>query len=266
MSPRGMLVPELLRRRRRVAKALWLRFLERPNLRHASAIHFTSELERDQAQAAGVDCLRAAIIPNGVELPGDGQAPLPGEIAAFAAGGPFVLSLGRIHWKKGLDHLVRAAAQAPALRIAVVGNDEGERSALESLARELGVADRVLFAGPVYADAKWSLLRRAAAVALPSQSENFANVVLEAMAAARPVVVSPAVGLATVVRDARCGMVVEPRPDSLAEALQALLSDPERAAAMGARGRATAESEYPWIHIARRTEALYASLERPRWT
>src|SRR5205823_1441089 len=108
VSPRGMLVPELIRRKSRVAKSLWLRLVE---------------------AMRGVDA-----------------------------------------------------------RLVIAGNDE------ENYAATLPRAENVELAGPVSGEAKNALLRRAAALVLPSLSENFGNVVLEAMAQATPVVVTPEVG------------------------------------------------------------------------
>lgn len=262
MAPRGMLVPEMIARRQWLAKTLWLRMLERSNLAGADALHFTSERERDDALRLGVACRRAAVIANGVE-PEDN--PLAGGAADIAGPDPYLLYLGRLSWKKGLDVLVRAVAQAPGVRVVIAGNDEeGGRAALERLARECGVADRVRFLDPVYGALKWQLLRSARALVLPSQSENFGNAVLEAMAAGKPVAVSPGVGLAAAVRVARCGVVVESEPGALAEALQSLWRDDAVCAEMGERGRALVQRQYAWPRIAAQVEALYRSILESR--
>ena len=70
------------------------------------------------------------------------------------------------------------------------------RPELEALARRNGVADRVRFLGPAHDERKWALLAQARMLVLPSYSENFGNVVLEAMASGCPVIVTPEVGIA----------------------------------------------------------------------
>ena len=258
MAPRGMLVPELLKIRNRLVKTVWLRLLEWPNLAGADALHFTSELERADFARLGIAIRSSEVIANGVDLE---------EISSFEISNekpepePYVLHLGRVNWKKGLDRLVRALAQAPGIRAVIAGNDEeGCRASLERLARECGVADRVRFAGPVYGAAKWRLLRAARALVLPSHSENFGNAVLEAMAAGVPVVVSPGVGLAAAVRGAGCGIVVDPEPVALAAALKQLWGDDALCKSMGERGRELAARQYSWPRIAARMAELYRSI------
>jgi glycosyltransferase involved in cell wall biosynthesis len=255
MAPRGMLVPELIRRRNRFAKTVWLRALEAPNLARADALHYTSALERADAERLGVPARRAAVIANGVELADLAPAETPDE--------PYVLHLGRVNWKKGLDRLVRALPHAPGVRALIAGNDEeGCRASLERLARACGVAERVRFTGPVYGEAKWRLLRGAHALVLPSHSENFGNAVLEAMAVARPVIVSPAVGLAQAVRVSGCGIVVDSEPLALGNALREIWRDTALRRSMGARGRELAEREYSWPRIAGQMVQLYQSIVR----
>jgi glycosyltransferase involved in cell wall biosynthesis len=251
-----MLVPELIERRNRLPKMAWLRFMERENLAQADAVHFTSDLERLDAERLGIQVRRAEIIPNGIEL-GDALVPL-GEGDQQP---PYVLHLGRIHWKKGLDRLVRAMKLAPDLHAVFAGNDEdGCGDELARLAGECGVAGRIRWAGPVYGAEKWRLLRGARMLVLPSHSENFGNAVLEAMAAGIPVVVSPGVGLAAAVRASGCGIVVDPEPQALAAALGRLWSDAGLRSTMGRRGRALAEGEYAWPRVAARTAELYRSV------
>jgi glycosyltransferase involved in cell wall biosynthesis len=253
MAPHGMLVPELFRLRRRLVKTAWLRLLEWPNLRGADALHFTTELERSDAARLGVPTGKATVIPYGIDL----------EEVAESQGSqePYVLHLGRINWKKGLDRLIHALAKARSVRAVIAGNDEdGCRAALQRLAQACGVSDRLRFLDPVYGAAKWRLLGAARAFVLPSHSENFGIAVLEAMAARRPVLLSPTVGLASAVRAAGAGMVVDPEPEALAKALQTLWDDGALRQSMGERGRALVERDYTWPGIAARMAALYQSI------
>lgn len=264
MAPRGMLVRELIALRSRVAKTAWLRLLEWSNLGRANALHFTSDLEHAEAVGLGIPMRQAAVIPNGIDLEDlacAGQASDNRDLSELLANGPFVLHLGRISWKKGLDRLVRALQAAPQVQAVIAGNDEeGCRGKLEQLAVVCGVRDRVRFIGPVYGSAKWQLLKAARLFVLPSHSENFGNAVLEAMAAGCPVVITPAVGLADAVRRAGCGMVVDAEPIALAKALNELWANDALRTVMGQNGREITKREYDWPKIASRVQALYQSI------
>ena len=106
------------------------------------------------------------------------------------------------------------------------------------------------------------LIEQARALVLPSYSENFGNVVLEAMAVATPVVVTPEVGLAAEVESSGAGVVATNDPPVLAAALRALLGDPAKREAMGRAGRAAVEARYSWERVAEQMEEAYAGLAR----
>jgi glycosyltransferase involved in cell wall biosynthesis len=240
VSPRGMLVPELVARKSRWAKRAWIAFVERRNLAHASAIHFTAKAEFDDARRLGVPLPSPFIVPNGIDLPPLAHEPRDERLLVF---------LGRVNWKKGLDRLIGAMRDVDA-RLVIAGPDD------EGYAATLPRAENVEFAGAIAGAEKESLLRRAAALVLPSLSENFGNVVLEAMAQATPVVVTPEVGLAPDVEAAGAGVVTA--PGDLATALNALLADPARREEMGRRGRALVEARFTWDHVAAEMEEHYA--------
>ncbi len=265
ISPRGMLVRELVTRKSWFAKTLWIRLVERNTIRHAAAIHATSALERDQLGRFGFDLPRTEVIPNGVEV--ETGAPSSGSSVSVPADRPYLLFLGRINWKKGLDRLIPALTLVPDVNLVVAGNDEENyRPALEALATREGVRERVHFVGPVYGQDKQLLLRDALALVLPSYSENFGNVVLEAMAAGCPAVVTEEVGLADVVRSSGAGVVTGGTPAALGNALQRLTADAEARRAMGEQGRRIVATDYSWDSVASRMEALYGSIlaSRPR--
>jgi glycosyltransferase involved in cell wall biosynthesis len=244
ISPRGMLVPELIQRKSRLAKTAWISLVERRNFLHACAIHFTSEQEREDARRLGVSVPRAAIVPNGIDIPPLQDAPRDPSL---------VLYLGRINWKKGLDRLVDAIARIDSARLVIAGRDD------EGYAATLPRHDRVTFVGEVGGAAKERLLATAAMLVLPSISENFGNAVLEAMAHATAVIVTPGVGLAPEVEEAGAGIVIDGAPSSLAEAIERLLADEALRVAMGKRGRTLVENRFGWDRVAAEMETLYTS-------
>ncbi len=186
---------------------------------------------------------------------------VPDPISQIVNGPPYVLFLGRINWKKGLDRLLAAFARVDDARLVIAGNDDDQyRPALEARAQQLGLADRVTFTGPVHGASKAALLTGAQLLVLPSYSENFGNVVLEAMAAGRAVVVTPEVGLAPVVASIGAGLVADGGPESLSRAMATLLRDPAQRLAMGKRGEQAVAERFSWPTVAAQMEALYESV------
>jgi glycosyltransferase involved in cell wall biosynthesis len=291
LAPRGMLERDLVKRKSYVFKAAWIALVERSNLERAAAIHATSEREADEARAFGFRLPRIAVVPNGVEVPLEKESAAgvlkddratdggPGVLKDDRAtdGGPgvlkdngatdaepYLLYLGRVNWKKGLDRLIAAMPCAPGARLVVAGNDEeGYEKNLRAQALRMGVADRVTFTGPVYGPAKWRLYRQATGFVLASYSENFGNVVLEAMACGIPVIVTPQVGVAHVVETAGAGIVAKGTPEALGSAVCILLGDPAAARAMGERGRALVASKYTWHSVAHEVADLYREILIP---
>ena len=264
VSPRGMLEKELLERKSLLWKAALIGFIEKQTLERAAAIHVTSRREAAAAAAFGFALPPMYEIPNGVDFDRAGGV-VSEAIEAANAAGPYALFLGRINWKKGLDRLIRALAHAPGVRLVLAGNDEeGYRAALDRLAAEVGVAERITYTGSVDGADKARLLKSARLLVLPSYSENFGNVVLEAMAAATPVIVTPEVGVADLVRESGTGLVVDGEPFQLGDALQRLWDDGERRAAMGGRGPAWALEHCSWDAVAARMEQLYTRVTAGR--
>ena len=158
--------------------------------------------------------------------------------------------------RKGLDPAIRAAAAAGTWLL-VASHSRPER--WQALARELGVASRVRWAGPVTDIAR----AYAAADALihPTIYDSFGLAVAEAMAAGLPVVVSPQAGIAELVRDGENGLVARNAAETHG-ALARLAADRALGTRLGAAARRTAE-QYTWDRTAAATEAVYQEI-RPR--
>lgn len=263
ISPRGMLVPELMRRKSRWAKAAWVALIERTNLEGAAAIHATSAVEAAHIAGFGWRLPPIVTISHGVDdPPASSGAALSPDVAAAVEGGRPVLAFGRLSWEKGLDRLLAALPLAPTARLVIAGDDaDGHAAFLAAEARRFGVADRVtILAHHVGGADKEALFAAARVFAMTSLSENFGLAAFEAMRRGVPVLTTADVGMSEIVRDAGAGLVVEPAPAAIAEGLNALLADAARSRAMGETGRALVVEHYGWPTIARRMEALYRSL------
>ncbi len=262
LSPRGMLVKELIRRRSRLAKSAWIHLVEKSNIEHAAAIHLTSTLEASELERFGWRFPRLAVIPNGIDEPWASAGAVSPDVAAIAAAQPLVLYLGRLSWKKGLDRLLRAFARSRTGKLAIVGtDDEGLAPQVEKLADDLRIADRVhVLARTVIGAEKERLFAAAQLFVLSSYSENFGNTVLEAMWRSVPVVVTPEVGAAEIVRQSAGGIVAQGNADAFSAAIDHLLDNPNLARSMGEAGQRHAMTHYTWAGISARMEELYESL------
>ncbi|MBS0526613.1 MAG: glycosyltransferase [Proteobacteria bacterium] len=259
VSPRGMLVPQLIQRKNRWIKQAWIRLIEKPNLERAAAVHTTSEVEAHHLRGFGWPLSKVVTIPHGVDdpsaIPGAALSP---DIAAAIAGAPAVLAFGRISWEKGLDRLIAALPLVPATRVIVAGGDGGQAEALAAQARKLDVAGRVtIIARHVDGADKEALFASAAAFAATSLSENFGLAAFEAMRRGLPVLATPDVGMSEIVAKAEAGVIVDPSPHGIARGLVTLLQDREAGRIMGERGRALVIAEYGWNAVAGRMTELY---------
>lgn len=220
--------------------------LRRAVLRGAAAIVAPSESLAGTSRAA--DPFPVRIVPSGV----DADQFFP---AASPPRGPFrFLFVGRLHAEKNLDflfHRLAAVASSHAFALHVVG-DGAERQALERLARELGIADRLHWHGWTEKASLPDQYRQAHCLVLPSQYEGLSNTALEAMASGLPVLASAVPGNAGLVRDGETGLL-RSLEDAAAweQGLRDVMSHPDRAHAMGLAGRRLVQADYSWTAAAR---------------
>ncbi len=263
LSPRGMLVSELIRRRSRLVKSAWIHLVEKSNIEQAAAVHLTSDLEASELKRFGWRFPRLAVISNGIDEPFVPAGDISADVDAIAAAQPLVLFLGRLSWKKGLDRLLHAFARSRTGTLAIVGtDDEGLAAHVEKLAGDLHIADRVrVLARTVVGSEKERLFAAAQLFVLSSYSENFGNTVLEAMRRGLPVVVTPEVGAAEIVQQSKGGIVTQGNAAAFGAAIDHLLDNPNLARSMGEAGQRHVISHYTWARISARMEELYGSLK-----
>ncbi len=201
---------------------------------------------------------RCRVVPLGI-LPEEFQHPEESRVAALRAeyGGDFVLFSGMHRYYKGLPYLVRAAANIRA-RVVIAG-DGPERPGCMALARELGV--NAVFPGALSHEELVAHLHACAVFVFPSveRSEAFGISIMEAHACGKPVVATTlGTGVEFINQDGRTGVNVPPRdPARLAEAVNALLSDPARRVRMGAYARERITREFHAEAVAKEEFKLY---------
>ena len=223
---------------------------------------------------------KLSVLHPGVDAARFSPAP-PGPAARSAAraalgwgGRPVVLTVGRLQRRKGQDTLIRAL---PAIRDAVPdvlyavvgGGDRVYDKELRALAEAKGVADAVRFHGAVNEDVMLSAHRHCDLFALPNRdvgtdTEGFGIVLLEAAACGKATVCGTAGGTGEAVEDGVTGLRVDGgNPAAVAAAVIALLTDPDRRAAMGAAGRTRVERAFDWPVLVDAARDLFTGLSEP---
>ncbi|MGK5740794.1 glycosyltransferase family 4 protein [Micromonospora sp. URMC 103] len=213
----------------------------------------------------GVPSGRVDVVPNGVE-PHRWRASRGAVAAArarFAGDGPLVTFAGRLVYEKGVQHLLagvpRLRERHPGLRVVVAG-DGPYRGELEADVHRLGLGDAVSMPGFLGGTDLPAVMAASDCFAVPSIYEPFGMVALEGAAAGAPLAVSATGGLAEIVEPGVTGMTFRPQdPDGLADAVDALLADRDRARTLARRARAMVHEQYGWAAIARRTADTYAA-------
>lgn len=261
ISPRGMLMPEMVAGRSRLVKQSWIALQERRNLAAATAIHVTSDSEAKGLRAMGLDLAPVSVIGNGVDLPD--RQPTQAEIDAIwgdVPPGRRVAFLARLDWTKGVGMAIEAARAHPQAEIRLAGHDQiGLRVELERQLRRDDGSLAGAFLGPLDGMHKWAFLAGADVLLVPSVRESFGMSVAEAMAMGTPVIATEGVGAATLLNRLDPGLVMPREQAALSAALAALLSDDTRRMAIGQAARAMARTELSWTGIAAQMSGLYRS-------
>jgi len=243
----------------------WHREAEKWNARHADLVVANADAVRELCiREERCKPERVVVVRNGIDLARFDrlllqplQAPLPLE-----EGDVGVAVIGNLWPVKGHRTLLEAAAllrdRLPRVKFLCAGEGP-EREHLEARIRELGLERRVYLLG--HRLDVFPILARVRAACLCSSAEGLSNALMEAMAARLPIVATAVGGNPELVRPGENGLLVpygEPR--SLADKLVELLSDPERAAGMGARGRARVETELTLPRMTESYGAVYRCL------
>ncbi len=180
---------------------------------------------------------------------------------------PYLLGIGRIVPQKGFDLLLDAYARLLYRRLdapdLIIAGDGPERENLQAQVNTLGLAQRVHLVGRADRMQAVSLFHGCAFFVLPSRQEPQGIVSLEAMACAKAVVAARVGGVPEIVQDGETGLLFRGgEAVALGAALEKMLADPDKAAAMGRAGRARAEAHFTWECIADEYFQIYEQVSR----
>ena len=245
-------------------KQIYLTLVERANLNHSQALHFTSQQEHKEVSKLS---LRAPsfILPHGLSIPAlipDARRLLR-QLLKVPAEEPVLLFMSRLHPKKGLDYLIPALGKLANQRFTFVlagsGSPEYEAE-IDALLVSASIRERTYRSGFVSGEMKDLLLQGSDVFALTSHSENFGVAVLEALAVGLPVVVTPGVALASMVEHYQLGYAAELDVPAIASALQLWLNNPQEGKNMGDRARQLILEKYTWDRIASNLIEVYTAI------
>jgi len=221
----------------------------------------SEQVRRHCIEVDRIDSARVQTIYNGVNLADWNKASRP----AKPPGEVVVTTIGNIRRVKGHDILIKAAAlivpRFPKVSFSIAGDvlEADYFLELQTLVRDLDLSDHFHFVGGVTNLSEH--LSMADIFVLPSRSEGFSNAIVEAMAAALPVVATSVGGNAEAVEDGVTGLLVPSEdPAALSAAITRLLSDPSQARAMGIAGKARAAENLTTEAMMNRITAAYRDL------
>ncbi len=195
----------------------------------------------------------------------DAAEPDP-ELLEWAAGRPLVTFVGRLIDGKGVPDLLHAfAALDGAQQVACIVGDGPRRAELETLGEDLGISERLRFAGYLPEARAWSVIRASDVVVNPSYTEGLPTSVLEAALLGRAVLATDVGGTPEIVTDGRGGLLVKAHDvDGLRSRLTRLLADPDLRARLGSTARAEAVGRFDWPACAERFLDLAEGLASTR--
>ena len=232
LSPRGVLGDWIMGNGNPMKKC-WLKFFIKP---FASYVHWhaTSEQEKEEILTHYPEAT-VHVIPNGIDIEKIQKEITSADKSIFEfyakqkVEGPVIVSMGRVHAKKGYDILIKSfkllLQDFPKALLFIAGQDEGEQRKLEQLIQKLDLKGKAFFTGPLDKKKKTNFLANADLFALPSHNENFGNVYLESIACGTPIIASTHTPWKEAT-EYSCGLWVENTKDDFYKAMKTVLQHP----------------------------------------
>ncbi len=247
-----------------------LGFLQRRVFRRADVLLPISRFLEGWATRMGF-CGVSDVVPNGVDVERFAKPMAEVDRQAMRASWGVkddeiaVCTVSRLVTKNAVDDLIRALAVLPERYRAVVAGSGDDRPMLEALAKELGVASRVIWLGEVSQADLPSVLHAADVFVRASRSEGLGISFLEALAAGVPIVGTPVGGIPEFLTDGETGVFAAPNdPASIAAAVRRIQETPSLRARLIKQGQALVRARYQWDGIAKRVQQMLDQATRAR--
>ncbi len=245
-------------------KKIYFHLIEKANLNSSQALNFTSQSEQQDFFLLGLN-VPNFVLPLGLSA----TKPIPDarqrlhQHLKIPSNETVILFLSRLHPKKGLNCLIPALGKLSHHRFTfiIAGNGSPEyETEVKSLISSNQIHNVTYLVGFVQDEFKDILMQGSDLFVLTSYSENFGIVILEALAAGLPLLLTPGVALASVVQEHQVGYITELDVSAIASTLEQFLTNPQAAKDMSLRARQLVSDKYSWEHISTKLQEIYADI------
>jgi len=256
ITPRGLLAKDAIEFKSRIKKKAYIRFIENKNVKNAELLHFTTEGEKNKTLAAGLQFKDSVVIPNGVDLKDIVQI---SHLESIRGKYPelkdkvFLLFLGRIDKKKGLDLLIcsyeELIKKRSDIHLIIAGPESNYEKNIKLWIKEKKLEKHITFTGFVLDDEKAKLFLESDIFVLPSYYESFGISVIEAMYYGLPVVITDRVEIYDEVKKYNAGIIIKTNSDELLNSLSILVENARLRKTLGEQGKALVREKYLWNNV-----------------
>ena len=270
ITPLGSLSPELIKKRSKILKNMYLTLFGKRIFKKSSGIHCRTNYEKKEIEKLDFGLEeKIFVLPNGIEI--SQFEKFDNEVFkkySSLKDKKYILFLSRINWKKGLDILIPAFSEISKIYkdiyLVIAGPDEekyGEK--VRKWINDYKIpSEKIIFKGPLYNEEKIAILKNAQIFVLPSYSENFGIVVVEAMAAGVPVVISNKVGIYEEVKKNEAGIITDTSIESVYKGIKMLIENENLRKKISENAKKLVKNEYDIEKVAEKMVKVYQSILR----
>jgi glycosyltransferase involved in cell wall biosynthesis len=254
-----------IRKNGRLKKFFYHKLIEDRNLNGAAFIHYTAQEEKQLAHDVLGLRSRAYTAPLGIDISEFELAPRDEALLRkydFLNNKFVFLFLGRLHYKKGLDLLIKAFSKIVKrykdVHLLIVGPDEGDyKHKIVQWIKEENIEDDVTFMGMLQGREKAEAFAISDVFVLPSYSENFGITVIEAMVSKVPVILSDNVNIASEVASSNAGIVIPCDVNKLSDAMAELYANQDLRASLSQHALTLVNEKFSWNVVIKNLVCMY---------